>query len=149
MNQPHPWRTVSKKTRYATIITIVLVAAAIVVAWAMTRAGPGEDPEQPPPTSPAAGPTEEPTDEADGDAGGEESPGLGSRWSTVLTPRCGEVLTGEDLDSLIEFTAPPSEIPPRSPFHVRVQNTTTDDLLTEVDRYDFAVPVLTNATGEV
>lgn len=142
-----------KKTRITTIITIVLVAAAIAIVWAMNRPTPGGEAGQPTPTATTAEPTAEPTEAEPGEEDptevDPETPGLSESWSTALAPSCGDVLTEADLDSLIEFADPPSEISARDPFPVQVRNSTADDLLTEVDRYDFAVPVLTNAAGEV
>lgn len=108
---------------------------------------------QSPPVTPPAGPaptlgprpSEEPTP-APSTPAPTSAP---ERWSTPITPTCGDLLEPDELDTQITFTGPPETISPRDSFPVTVDNPNGWPLLTRLARYDAAVPVLTDAAGTV
>lgn len=104
--------------RTRTTITIVsillLVAAGLIIYYLRT---PADTPEPPAPSEPSqSAEPEEPSEPAE-----PEEPQ--ADWSQPVTPVCGEELTAADLNSSLEFLAPPQTLSPLIPFPWR--STTT------------------------
>lgn len=98
------------------------------------------DPSQPPETSDVP---KQPTESPD------PSQSTTGSWSTPIAPACGDVISDRSLGSALAFADPPQVLSPTDSFPVTVRNEGTTPVITEVDRYDFAVPVLTEPDGTV
>lgn len=145
---PTFWKIMTDRTR--TTISIVsillLVAAGLIIYYLRT---PADTPEPPAPSEPSqSAESEEPSEPAEPEEPSEpEEPQ--ADWSEPIMPVCGEELTAADLNSSLEFLAPPQTLSPSDSFPVAVHNYAHGPVLTAVDRYDVAVPVLTDDTGTV
>lgn len=139
--------TVNRKRTFVLVAVIAVAVAlgALYLFWPTTSED--TEPETPDPT--ASDPTPSDPEPSPSESEPEDEVPPESGWSTPITPACGDVLTESDLDAALEFDAPPQQVSPEDSFPVTVRNTSDSRIVAELDRYDFAVPVLTDEDGTV
>lgn len=130
------------------LLLAALVGGALYWWWPSPSADPVPEPSSPAPSTSEA-PSEPATTPTEPSAPDPSPAGPLTEWSTPLTPVCGEVFTGEDFDSALRFDLDHDVLSDEDSFPVSVRNTGDGPVIASVDRYDIAVPVLTDSSGTV
>src|SRR5699024_7253866 len=127
----------------------VVGVAALGVGIALVTQSPPVTPPAGPEHTSAPAPSQTPTASPSGEPSPPAPTSAPDSWSTPIAPTCGQQLDTADLDAQVTFEGPPTTISPTDSFPVTVSNPNDWSLLTQLARYDAAVPVLTDAGGTV